>query len=243
MFWLVWLFFLQGDSSKKGIPPKRRFATIDHFFSKKSRLDPVGIVESSSSPPSTSHDGANVAEVTKINEDYAPSAVSNDQRNNLSTQTHFSSDIGCYLERQIIDDFTKAMLLERHWTPTSNYNFPYSVVTKNGKETKKYAQRSHLEKFHWLVLSHKDQGLYCKYCFLFVSGLGGSYQPNTLLGRLVKAPLKVFDDLLGEKGALLKHKRNQYHQKLLKQERTFFVITTNQNLKLQIKSARNEKIK
>jgi len=59
------------------------------------------------------------------------------------------------------------------------------VVTKNGKQTKKYAQKSHLDKFHWLVLSHKDQGLYCKYCAIFATGSGGGVQTNTPLKWLV----------------------------------------------------------
>lgn len=206
---------------KKGSISKRGIATIESFFIKKSRLEPVEIAESSSSPPSTSQNIVIVGEVIDINQEVDPTAVSNDERDNLSTPVQFSSDIGCYLGQQIIDDFTKAMLLERHWTPPSNYIFPYSVVTKNGKPAKKYAQRSHLEKFHWLALSHKDQGLYCKYCFLFVSGLGGSYQTNTLLGRLVKAPLQAFDDLLGKNGALLKHQQNHYHQKSVEVGKNF----------------------
>lgn len=113
------------------------------------------------------------------------------------------------------------MLLERHWSPPSNYIFPHCVVNKKGKQTKKYAQRSHLEKFHWLVLSHKDQGLYCKYCFLFAVGIGGNLQSNISLKRMVKEPLKAFEDLLGEKGALLTHQRNQYHQRAVEVGKNF----------------------
>lgn len=96
-------------------------------------------------------------------------------------------------------------------------------MTKNGKQTKKYAQKSHLDKFHWLVLSHKDQGLYCKYCTLFATGSGGGVQTNTPLKRLVKQPLKAFDDLLGGKGSLLTHQRNKYHQMSVEAGKNFLV--------------------
>ncbi|KAJ8969757.1 hypothetical protein NQ314_001594 [Rhamnusium bicolor] len=135
----------------------------------------------------------------------------------------FSSDIECYIGRHEIDDSTKAMLFEKHWIPPSNYNFPFCVVTKKGKQTKKYAQRSHLDKFYWLVLSHKDQGLYCKYCALFSVGSGGGVQTNTTLKRLVKEPIKAFDDLLGQKGVLLTHERNHYHQRAVESGNNFLL--------------------
>lgn len=83
-------------------------------------------------------------------------------------------------------------------------------MQKQGKTYKKYAQRSHLEKYHWLVLSHKDQGLYCKYCALFVNP-SATDNVRSNLGRLVKEPLKAFNNLLGESGLLPQHERNQYH--------------------------------
>jgi hypothetical protein len=135
----------------------------------------------------------------------------------------YSSDIGCFVGNKSIENSTKANLLEKHWMPPINYEFPFCVVTKNSKQTKKYAQRSHLDKFHWLVLSHKDQGLYCKYCALFATGSGGGVQTNTPLKRLVKQPLKAFDDLLGEKGSLLTHQRNKYHQMSVEAGKSFLL--------------------
>lgn len=121
-----------------------------------------------------------------------------------------SSDIGYFVGTRV-SDHSKVMLLEKPWTPSSNYQFPYNEVVKKGKTTKKYAQRSHLERFHWLVLSDKDKGLYCKYCVLFTTGSGCGYNKNTPLRKLVKEPLKKFDDLLGERGDLIQHEKNQYH--------------------------------
>ncbi|KYN15041.1 52 kDa repressor of the inhibitor of the protein kinase [Trachymyrmex cornetzi] len=103
--------------------------------------------------------------------------------------------------------------------PPSNYVFPHNVVIKLGKPSKKFAQRSHLEKFHWLVLSHVDQGLYCKYCALFATTATDFARSN--LRRLVKEPLKVFDRLLGENGLLIQHQRNHYHQMAVESGKNF----------------------
>lgn len=148
---------------------------------------------------------------------YKSVSDSDQLKNSLSLST-FSSDIGWYVGKNI-DDCTKAILLEKHWIPPPNYVFPHCVVNKKGKLTKKYAQKSHLDKFHWLVLSHKEQGLYCKYCVLF----GGAAQSQTPR-RFVKEPLKAFDDLLGEKGALLKHQRNPYHGLAVEAGKSFLSI-------------------
>lgn len=127
-------------------------------------------------------------------------------------QSEYSSDIGFYVGVNGLDDHSKAELLEKPWTPPPNYQFPYNELTKKGKPTKKYAQRSHLDKFHWLVLSHKDKGLYCKYCVLFSTGLGNVNHNVTPLRKLAKEPLIKFDNLLGEKGDLNIHEKNPHHK-------------------------------
>ncbi|XP_026482791.1 52 kDa repressor of the inhibitor of the protein kinase-like [Ctenocephalides felis] len=122
-------------------------------------------------------------------------ALSIDEETPTLSEPMFAADIGCYIGK-IVSDSMKAVLLEKHWQPPSNYTFPHCIVNKKRKQTKKYAQKSHLEKFQWLVLSHKDQGLYCKYCALFVVASGGGVQTETPLRRFVREPMKAFDDLL-----------------------------------------------
>lgn len=96
------------------------------------------------------------------------------------------NDVGYYLKRNIrIDEATKFHLLEKHWTPPSNYRFPFSVHTKQGKEEKRFLNRSHLEKYSWLVFSEECQGLFCKYCTLFVVGNTGTGDKNVM-------PLKLW---------------------------------------------------
>lgn len=82
------------------------------------------------------------------------SEVSNDSSSSHSSE--FASGIGHFVGCPEIDEITKAKLLEQPWVPPPNYIFPHCVFNKKGKPTKKDAQRSHFDKFHWLVLSHKD---------------------------------------------------------------------------------------
>ncbi|XP_076284969.1 LOW QUALITY PROTEIN: 52 kDa repressor of the inhibitor of the protein kinase-like, partial [Lasioglossum baleicum] len=178
-------FCLQGDSKGKGDGSgglKRSLKKIDSFFPKKPRLE---IAHSKNSPTTTTDENNCIADASAftatlptltVDEEKTCSPVTNDIQPTICTSTSdsdqiktslsqpkFASDIACYIGENI-DDSTKAMLLEKHWQPAPNYTFPHCVVNKKGKQTKKYAQKSHLDKFHWLVLSHKDQGLYCKYC-------------------------------------------------------------------------------
>lgn len=181
--------------------------TIDSFFAKKQNLESESSSVSSSKPCIPLSENLDISAVENL-----PSTSDSAPASEPRSDFHFASDIGSHVGQKNVDDFTKAKLLEHHWKPPPNYVFPHNVVIKNGKERKKFAQRSHLEKFHWLVLSHKDQGLYCVYCALFASSSEGGYQKNTSLKRLVREPLKKFDDLLGETGALSVHERNQYHR-------------------------------
>ncbi|XP_064214539.1 52 kDa repressor of the inhibitor of the protein kinase isoform X1 [Tribolium castaneum] len=207
---------------------------IDSYFIKKPRLE---IAQSKNLPTTTTHASASTATLPTftLDEEKSCSSVINDIQPILSTstsdsdqiktsvsQSEFASDIACYIGNNI-DDSSKAMLLEKHWQPPPNYTFPHCVVNKKGKQTKKYAQKSHLDKFHWLVLSHKGQGLYCKYCALFAIAPRGGIQTKTHLCRLVKEPLKAFDNLLGENGVLLTHQRNKYHELAVEAGKNFLL--------------------
>lgn len=141
----------------------------------------------------------------------------------------FENDIGQFIGKiHELSDLKKHDLLVHPWTPSVDYQFSFCIVNKNGKATRKYAQRSHLDKFHWLVLSAKDQGLYCKYCAIFMPLEGGSGRYGaTNLGKLVKTPLKKFDDLLGEKGALNVHDKSKYHAAAVELGKNFLISYKN----------------
>lgn len=116
-------------------------------------------------------------------------------------------DIGSFVDKTHIDDFTKKLILEDHWYPPSNYNFPHSEHNNNGKVRKRYPSFKHLKSYNWLVLSDVCQGLFCKYCFLFAP----STSSNNQLQTLVSKPLLKFSKLDGHDSALNTHIRNKYH--------------------------------
>lgn len=233
---MVHVYFLlhelfQGDPKNKidsGLKRNRcdTFGKIDSYFTKKPKHETNDLhnnittnsaCDSSYSAAASTSSSSSASTSTNFDEkknSTSVSPVTNTPISDFQQLEKFSSDIGWHVGNKI-DDSTKAMLLEKHWVPPPNYIFPHCVVKKNNKQTKKYAQRSHLDKFHWLVLSPKDQGLYCKYCALF------AVKSNTSLKRLVTEPLKVFDNLLGENGVLLTHQRNKYHEKAVEIGKTF----------------------
>ncbi|KAJ8888211.1 hypothetical protein PR048_007698 [Dryococelus australis] len=87
---------------------------------------------------------------------------------------------------------------QKPWTPSAINQFPYNEVVRMGKPTKKYSQRSHLEKFHWLI---KTKGYTVNIAYFL----------QLVQDVLVKVPLRKFDNMLGEKGDLVVHEKNQYH--------------------------------
>ncbi|XP_018369527.1 PREDICTED: 52 kDa repressor of the inhibitor of the protein kinase-like [Trachymyrmex cornetzi] len=221
----------RGGGSKRSGHDASSMRKINTYFFKKQKIDGEACILTEKEVPAlkttntsnencfNDNDSNNVASTsvaTKRDMPSTSSAISNDSLN-----SEFASDIGSYINENMnqLSDSTRALLLEKHWMPPSNYVFPHNVVIKLGKPSKKFAQRSHLEKFHWLVLSHVDQGLYCKYCALFATTATDFARSN--LRRLVKEPLKVFDRLLGENGLLIQHQRNHYHQMAVESGKNF----------------------
>lgn len=82
-------------------------------------------------------------------------------------------DIGYYLNvtSSSIEDNLKVTLLTEHWTPPSDFIFPYSSQVSKGKTEKRYLRQSHLNMHsQWLVFSPKLNGLLCKWCVLMAFG-------------------------------------------------------------------------
>ncbi|KAJ8897048.1 hypothetical protein PR048_002394 [Dryococelus australis] len=53
--------------------------------------------------------------------------------------------------------------------------------------------------------------------------MGGDIQSTSPLRRIVNKPLKAFDDVIGEKGTLLTHQQNQYHQWIIEAGKNFLL--------------------
>lgn len=157
---------------------------------------------------------------------------SNESLQEPENQCDLSNDIGYYIDNLHLSDYNKYILLENPWTPPENYAFPYNEVIKLGKVTKKYAQRSHLQKFNWLVLSNKDKGLYCRYCVIFAKTTGYGNRNNATLRKLVNEPLKKFDNLLGERGDLTLHAKNRYHIDAVDTGQNFLIAYKNPEISI-----------
>lgn len=138
------------------------------------------------------------------------------ETSSTSGPQHIIKDVGMYLKNEP-DDFTKCLLLEDHWKPPSDYEYPFSV---NSKGVKRYLSRSHLEKHPWLVLSESKQGLFCKYCAIFAKEKAG-HNKGVKLGKLVKEPLTKFKDLTGNNGDLTTHEQSLYHKNCLEVAKDF----------------------
>lgn len=89
-------------------------------------------------------------------------------------------DIGLFLHKPVPDE-EKITVLQNFWQPSITYQFP--VLEKFQKRKLKF-QFLWFNEFPWLVYSEKEEGAFCKYCFLFAKhGAGVNSQE---LGSLVK---------------------------------------------------------
>ena len=185
-------------------------------------------------------DGNNNSEVQPPPPPLAPS-VESSTCNNPKTKVYSNADIGVHIKNiSQIDDQTKCLLLEKPWVPPHNYKFPHCTVIKSGKSTNKYAQRSHLERFLWLVVSDKDQALYFKYCAIFVHSKGIGRHNASLGKKLVTEPVTQFDDLLGTKGELNRHELKDYHKQAVEMGKNF--LLTYHKADLQVATQLNEQL-
>lgn len=239
-FWFCLL--LQADDKQKradggrptsgrstSIGEKRQlFRPIHSFFAKR--------VKTTASDSSTNSTGAASTSQPNISEAGAAAQAGElltDPTTSVSTDTVAETtdrncspeyDVGVYIGKtNQLDDFTKCNLLENPWSPSDNsYDFPYSVHSKSGREVKRYVKRHHLAEHHWLVLSHVDRGLYCKYCTLF-AGDHGTGQSSTQLGIFVKKPLKSFAKLFGKDGYITTHENTKYHKDAVSAGKNFLL--------------------
>jgi hypothetical protein len=157
----------------------------------------------------------------------------------------YQYDVGQFVDCAMsLDDYTKCQLLENPWMPPHKYEFPFSVHHKKTRVERRYVGRSHLEQYHWLVLSHAKQGLFCKYCPFFVPGHLGGIQKATPLRTLVTKPLTSFAKLLGKDGDLEVHSRNKYHLEAVESGKSFLKSYHNpsQNVVNQVSAQRLKQV-
>ncbi|XP_022169095.1 52 kDa repressor of the inhibitor of the protein kinase-like, partial [Myzus persicae] len=147
-----------------------------------------------------------IAKTTEIDQDSSP----------------FNMDVGLFSCGNVqIDDHLRLNVNQNSSVPTSNFEYPYSVHVKNGKEGKRFLRENHFKNYPWLTYSISKEGLFCKICVLFKeSNLGGKHKTENLK-TLVTTPLKKFSKLLGKDGFLEVHQNNLYHKYALQRADQF----------------------
>ena len=121
-----------------------------------------------------------------------------------------SNDIGLYISSKEISNEIRALLLNSHWEPTANYEFPYSIRTNKGKETKRYLNHKHLQDHKWCKLSPSQKGLFCVPCVLFGPATKSVHGQN--LNSFVSKPFQKYYKLGGTHGVLYTHENTTYHK-------------------------------
>lgn len=133
-------------------------------------------------------------------------------------------DVGYFISRMnSIDSFTRYQLITNHWVPDKYYSFPYSIHGKRGREEKRRVNHGHLEKFNWLVFSNEKQGLFWKYCAVFLPEQLVGGQKNVIPKKFVTEPLTKYAKLSGKDGDLNHHQQTNYHREAVTKG-TFFPL-------------------
>lgn len=137
-------------------------------------------------------------------------------------------DVGNYIEKiNEINDFIKYAILEKHWIPGKNYEFPFSVHIKRNREEKRRPSHQHLSNYPWLIFSDIKKGLFCKYCVVFMSNRLVGYNKTITVKNLIKEPLTKFSKLSGKDGILESHARTDYHKLAFKKSQDFLNVYKN----------------
>ncbi|CAI6355649.1 unnamed protein product [Macrosiphum euphorbiae] len=141
-----------------------------------------------------------------------------------------STDFGDYLDGTGLSDYNKVRLLELSNIPGNDFIYPHSVHNKKGKNEKRFLNKTHFEKFNWLVYSKKAGGVFCKYCILFA--VKGGKDKNIALKTLVTVPLTKYAKILGKDGDLSKHNQHLYHLNAVSTSNDFLIRFKNPENKI-----------
>ncbi|KAL4153642.1 hypothetical protein QTP88_001475 [Uroleucon formosanum] len=116
----------------------------------------------------------------------------------------FNMDVGLYSSGNVqIDDHLRLNVIQNSSVPTSNFEYPFSVHLKKGKEGKRFLRENHFKSYPWLAYSTSKEGLFCKIC-VKESNQGGKHKTENLK-TFVTTPTKVeslTEDILVEFGFL-----------------------------------------
>lgn len=157
------------------------------------------------------------------NPNVIPASTGTEEPSNANFEGNFAqNDIGLVVRHYnnlTAEDRVKFM---SPWKPVSLQDYPFSVrrrkqLNKDGEQRIRRLLPSHIEKFPWLTVSKIPgmEGAYCLPCVLFLSSspeVGGRSGHCQMAGKLVRVPLKKFDNLTGKDCDLTRHQMTAYHQ-------------------------------
>jgi len=124
-------------------------------------------------------------------------------------------DIRGYVEcKNNSSDEEKFSILQNVWTPDLKFNFPYD----NSGKYKRKIQIKWLETFKWSAYSKLREGLFCKFCVLFLNLNQAGKGSHEKLGKLVLKPLKKLKDALED--------FRNYEKKMITIKILYLLLTT-----------------
>lgn len=193
-------------------------STIDKYFKKlKTETESSADVTSASVSVTKPSEIQTVFQEKPVTQHLVLECEKENEENNVQY------DIGCFITKiNEIDDFTRYQLLVNHWVPEKDYSFPFSVHTKRGREEKRHVNHGHLDNYEWLVFSKNGEGLFCKYCALFLSNKQVGGQKTVLPKKLVTEPLNKYAKLTGKEGDLNHHQTTNYHSQAVERGKLCF---------------------
>ncbi|KAL5232997.1 hypothetical protein ACI65C_000407 [Semiaphis heraclei] len=131
------------------------------------------------------------------------------------TQASPNNDIGFIVDKVVLTDADKKLVLSNLWVPDNFYKFP--LLEKN-KKRGLWFQHKWLKEFNWLAYSNVKNGTFCKYCVLFARNGGIESQP---LGNLVTV---AFTNWKKAKEVYRVHSNLKYHSSSVLDSEQFLKI-------------------
>ncbi|KAL4113575.1 hypothetical protein QTP88_017182 [Uroleucon formosanum] len=137
-------------------------------------------------------------------------------------------DVGLYSSGNVqIDDHLRLNVIQNSSVPTPNFEYPFSVHLKKGKEGKRFLRENHFKSYPWLAYSTSKEGLFCKICVLFKESNQGGKQNRKF--KNTYGFLEVHQNNLYHKYAL--QRADQFKSTILNPEKNILNLVNADRLK------------
>ncbi|XP_071499956.1 uncharacterized protein [Diadema antillarum] len=214
------------DDCSRIMDRKRKYRTIDQFFTKKKLYDDSAVESLESRETNSPSDRPSAAETPVSQcgagastscEDCLAGSSSSEPRQTVEPETDVDI-IGEVFSKgkQNLTDSDILRALQGRSMPKKS-DLPFSVHNKCGKVEKRFLGIKHFDEYPWLTYSKAEgtTGAWCLWCVLFKleSSCGGHWDAGVQkVGTLVSKPLQTYAKLTGKDGVLSKHANTNYHK-------------------------------